>query len=110
MQNSRAEAAGVLRADHPGLAEALRGQSGTLFVNVGNSEHVIAYSPIPSTSWALITEQAWQAVVNPSLQATQMAPLVVVPAFLLALIALWFGVRQVVQPLQELESKAAALA
>jgi signal transduction histidine kinase len=41
---------------------------------------------------------------------TQMAPLVLVPAFLLALIALWFGARQIVQPLQKLESKAAALA
>jgi signal transduction histidine kinase len=100
----------TLSADHPGLAEALAGQHGTLFVNVGNSEHVIAYSPIPSTGWALITEEAWQAVVNPSLRAAEMAPLVGVPAFLLALIALWFGLRQVVQPLQKLESKAAALA
>jgi signal transduction histidine kinase len=39
-----------------------------------------------------------------------MAPLVLVPAFLLALIAVWFGVRRIVQPLQRLESKAAALA
>ncbi|MBI3738478.1 MAG: hypothetical protein HY258_05475 [Chloroflexi bacterium] len=99
-----------LPSDHPGLAEALRGESGTLYVQVNNSEHVIAYSPIPSTGWALITEEAWQAVVSPSLQVTQMAPLVLVPAFILALIALWFGARQIVQPLQRLESKAAALA
>jgi signal transduction histidine kinase len=39
-----------------------------------------------------------------------MAPLVIVPAFLLALIALWFVAKQIVQPLQALESKAAALA
>ena len=39
-----------------------------------------------------------------------MAPLVLVPAFILALIALWFGAKQIVQPLQMLESKAAALA
>ena len=99
-----------LSADHPGVAEALRGESGTLYVRVGNREHVIAYSPIPITAWALITEEDWQAVVSPSLQATQMAPLVLVPAFILALTALWFGVRQIVQPLQHLESKAAALA
>jgi signal transduction histidine kinase len=49
-------------------------------------------------------------VVSPSLQLTQMAPLVIVPAFILALIALWFGAKQIVQPLQKLESKAAALA
>jgi two-component system sensor histidine kinase UhpB len=99
-----------LSADHPGVAEALQGESGTRYVQVDNSEHVIAYSPIALTGWALITEEDWQAVVSPSLQATQMAPLVLVPAFILALIALWFGVRRIVQPLQQLESKAAALA
>lgn len=99
-----------LPADHAGVAEALRGESGTRYIQVDNSEHVIAYSPIPSTGWALITEEAWQAVVSPTLQATQMAPLVLVPAFILALVALWFGAKQIVQPLQRLESKAAALA
>lgn len=99
-----------LPADHPGSAEALRGESGTQYVQVGNSEHVIAYSPIRSTGWALITEEDWQALVTPSLAATQMAPLVLVPAFILALFVLWFGARQIVQPLQRLESKAAALA
>jgi len=73
-------------------------------------EHVIAYSPVRLTGWALITEEAWQEVVSPSLQVTQMAPLALVPAFILALIALWFGARQIVRPLQRLESKAAALA
>jgi signal transduction histidine kinase len=103
-------AAESLPADHAGVAEALRGESGTRYIQVDNSEHVIAYSPIPSTGWALITEEAWQAVVTPALQATQVAPLVLVPAFVLALFALWFGAKQIVQPLQRLESKAAALA
>ena len=99
-----------LPADHPGVAEALRGETGTQYVQIDNSEHVIAYSPISLAGWALITQEDWQAVVTPSLAATQLAPLVLVPAFILALLALWFGARQVVQPLQRLESKAAALA
>lgn len=99
-----------LPADHPGLAEALRGESGTRYVPVNDNEHVIAYSPIASIGWALITEEPWREVVSPSLQATQMAPLVLAPAFILALIALWFGAKQIVQPLQRLESKASALA
>ncbi len=101
---------GSLSADHPGLTEALRGESGTRYVQVDDNEHVIAYSPIPSTGWALITEEAWEVVVSPSLEITQVAPLVLVPAFLLALFALWFGARKIVQPLQQLESKAAAVA
>jgi two-component system sensor histidine kinase UhpB len=99
-----------LPADHPGVAEALRGESGAQYVEMSHTEHVVAYSPIPMTGWALITEEEWGHVVSPSLQLTQIAPLVFVPVFLLALIALWFGAKQIVQPLQKLESKAAALA
>lgn len=96
--------------DHPGVAEALRGESGTTYIKQEKVEHVIAYSPIRPTGWALITEEEWEMVVSPSLQLTQMAPLVIVPAFILALIALWFVASRIVQPLQKLESKAAALA
>jgi HAMP domain-containing protein len=99
-----------LPSDHPGVAEALQGKSGVLYVKKENTEHVVAYSPIEITGWALIAEEEWEKVVSPSLQLTQMAPLVIVPAFILALIALWFGAKQIVQPLQKLESKAAALA
>ena len=99
-----------LESNHPGVLEALQGKSGVLYVKKGKAEHVVAYSPIESTGWALITEEEWEMVVSPSLQLTQMAPLVIVPAFVLALIALWFGANQIVQPLQRLESKAAVLA
>jgi signal transduction histidine kinase len=99
-----------LEPDHPGVAEALRGESGVLYVKKESTEHVVAYSPIEPTGWALITEEEWEMVISPSLQLTQMAPLVLVPAFILALIALWFGAKQIVQPLQKLETKAAALA
>ena len=97
-------------AEHPGIQEALQGQSGTTYVTQGNVEHVVAYSPIAPTGWALITEEEWEMVTSPSLQLTQVAPLVIVPAFLLALLALWFVASRIVQPLQRLESKAAALA
>jgi signal transduction histidine kinase len=100
----------TLELDHPGVTEALQGESGVLYVKKDKTEHVVAYSPIASTGWALITEEEWEMVISPSLQLTQMAPLVIVPAFILSLIALWFGTKQIVQPLQRLESKSAALA
>lgn len=99
-----------LAADHPGVAEALRGESGAQYVQMANTEHVVAYSPIPKPGWAVVTEEEWGHVISPSLQLTQLAPLVFVPIFILALIALWFGARQVIQPLQKLEAKAVALA
>lgn len=95
---------------HAGLAESLRGESGVTFQRVGKSEHVIAYSPVETLGWGLISEEAWEMLDTPLLRATQAAPLVLVPALLLAVIALWFAARQIIRPLQELETKAAQLA
>src|SRR5215207_4270526 len=99
-----------IHPDHPGVDEALRGESGTTYLKQDDVEHVVAYSAITPTGWALVTEEEWEMVASPSLQLTQVAPLVMVPAFILALIALWFVASRIVQPLQKLEAKAAALA
>jgi two-component system sensor histidine kinase UhpB len=102
--------AGDYSNDHPGIAEALQGHSGTVYVDAGRDEHVTAYSPVRSAGWALVTEESWRAVSTPTLRTTQFAPLVLVPAVLIMLLALWLGTRQVVQPLRILEAKAATLA
>jgi signal transduction histidine kinase len=94
---------------HPGVEEALAGNSGTNYVPVADGEHVVSYSPINAAGWALVIEEPWEAVTPPLLRTTEYAPLVLIPAFLAALVALWFGVRQIVQPLQALESQAAEL-
>jgi signal transduction histidine kinase len=95
---------------HPGVAEAFKGQSGTTYMKVGLDEHVVAYSPIQTVGWAIITEESWEMVSSPTLRTSQIIPLILVPALLLAMLALWFGTRQIVRPLQKLESKAAKLA
>jgi signal transduction histidine kinase len=97
-------------SDHPGITEALRGESGTTYLKEGNNEHVVAYSPVGLVGWGLISEEPWEMVATPILRTTQAAPLVLVPALILALVALWFGIRQVVRPLQALEAKSAQLA
>ena len=96
--------------DHPGVAEALAGQSGTRFMPAEDGEHVVAYTPVLPMNWALVVEEPWEMVASPLLSYTQMAPLVLVPVLLLTLFALWFGIRQIVQPLQALERQADALA
>ena len=95
---------------HPGVVTALRGESGTTYLDVNGDEHVVAFSPISPTGWVLVIEEPWASVSNPLLNTTQLAPLVLVPVLLLALLALWFGARQIVQPLQDLEARAAQLA
>jgi len=60
--------------------------------------------------WGLVLEEAWEDIASPYLMTTQSAPLVIVPVFLLALLAIWFGARRIVTPLQKLEKQAASLA
>ncbi len=101
--------AGETSETHPGIQEALAGNSGTSYIPVEGGEHVVSYSPIPPTGWALVIEEPWEAVTSPILRTTENAPLVLIPAFLLALLALWFVIRQIVQPLQILENQAVEL-
>jgi len=104
---------GTLESDpahHPGIPDALAGRSGATYVQAGSDEHVLAYSPIPITGWAMVIEESWQMVANPTLQASQITPLILIPALLLAVLALWFGAEQIVKPLRSLEAKAAKLA
>ena len=95
---------------HPGVVDALRGDSGATFLSADDGEHVIAFSPIAPVGWALVIEEPWRAVADPMLRTTELGPLVMVPILLIALVGLWFGVRQIVQPLQSLEQKATELA
>jgi signal transduction histidine kinase len=96
-------------AGHPGVAEALAGHSGTTHIMDGEEEHIVAYSQVRPAGWALVIEEPWQTVVDPTLQATLVAPLALAPALLLALAALWFAGRQIVRPLQQLAGLASEL-
>ncbi|MEW5828354.1 MAG: histidine kinase [Chloroflexota bacterium] len=107
---SGAEGYGIDPATHPGVDEALQGTSGTLYTQDRGLEHVVSYSPVQLLGWALVLEEPWQAVATPILTTTQVAPLVLVPLLLITLAGLWFGARQIVRPLRDLERKSAQLA
>lgn len=95
---------------HPGIEDVLNGESGINYFQSSEGEHVVAFSPIQNTGWGLIIEEAWEDIANPNLVNTQAAPLILVPVFLLALLAIWFGARRIVTPLQKLEKQASNLA
>jgi signal transduction histidine kinase len=95
---------------HPGVADALRGESGTTYLSIEGDEHVIAFSPVTLVNWALVFEEPWRIVADPLLRTTELVPLILVPVLAIALIGLWLGIRQIVQPLQSLEQKATKLA
>lgn len=96
-------------ASYPGVAEALRGESGVSFVTIQGEERVIAFTPVPSAGWALVSQEVWAEVVSPQMRLSQAAPLVLLPAMLIALVALAFAWGRVVRPLQALRERAAQL-
>jgi len=101
---------GIEPATHPGVNEALQGASGTFYMQDQGIEHVVSYSGVQPLGWALVMEEPWEAVATPILTTTQVAPLVLVPILIITLAGLWFGARQIVQPLRDLERKSARLA
>lgn len=108
-QTGSPDAAAAIGQEQPGVIEALRGESGTTYLTVVGEEHVIAFSPIEPVGWALVTMEPWRGEADPLLSATGQAPLLLVPVLVLALVVLWFGARQIVQPLQALAQKATRL-
>jgi signal transduction histidine kinase len=94
----------------PGVTDALRGDSGTTYLSLEGDEYVLGFSPISPVNWALVIEEPWQIVADPLLRTSALGPLVLAPALIFALLVLWFGVRQIVRPLQALQQRAADLA
>jgi signal transduction histidine kinase len=101
----------------PGVSDVLRGESGVNYTSSGggmlgghSGEHLIAFSPVSPFGWGLVLEEPWEQSAGPLLNATQSAPLILAPVLILALLALWFGARRVIQPLQALESRTERLA
>lgn len=59
---------------------------------------------------ASLPQDSQQAALPAELELTLVAPLVLLAPLLFAMAVLWFGARQIVQPLQRLEKQAAAVA
>ncbi len=96
--------------NHAGVQAALRGETGSSYIPGEDGEHVVAFSPIVPTGWVLLIEESWEDVASPILDLSLVAPLALIPALLVTVIALWFGARRVIEPLRRLEQRADKLA
>lgn len=94
--------------EHPGVADALLGDSGTTYFMADDGEHVVAFSPVMPTNWALVVEEPWDAVASPMLRYSETGSLVLIPIVIFSLFALWFGTRKIIQPLNKLQTQAIA--
>ncbi|MHB0922761.1 MAG: sensor histidine kinase [Bellilinea sp.] len=94
----------------PGVSESLNGESGVNIVAGEHGDRVTAFSSIPGAGWGIVLTENWEEIATPFLNTTQSAPLLMIPLLILALVALLFGARQIIQPLQDLEARTVQLA
>ena len=91
----------------PGVAEALREESGTTFYSIDDGEHVVAFSPVELTEWALVIDEAWDSVASPILKYSESASLVLVPIVIISIYGFWLTSKKIIQPLNALQKQAA---
>ncbi len=108
--SNAANSSSYISSTYPGIQTALKGKSDIQYLQTDEGEHVIATSAVPSVGWALLIEESWEDIASPLLRVTQYAPIILIPILGLSLLALWFGLRKIVQPMQSLEVKAQELA
>lgn len=98
--------------NHPGVAEALQGEHGGVVRpdHASGEEHVVSYAPIVTnqgaTGLGVIIEEPWETVLDPLMRYSLATPLITLPVLLLAMLAVMFGLRRIVQPLQQLDQQA----
>ncbi|MDE3089856.1 MAG: HAMP domain-containing protein [Chloroflexota bacterium] len=96
---------------HEGIAQVISGETGATFhYTATGAELVVGYAPIAPTGWGLLIEEPWADVVDPMFQYAVLFPLVFLVVAILALGAVYFGVRNVIRPLQNLAQAANRIA
>jgi two-component system sensor histidine kinase UhpB len=98
---------GQVLTDSLYLNAALSGDSGADFRTDSEGRRVItSFAPIQKSGWILVQDEYWTETIGPLMRYSQAAPLALLPGLLVAAGAVWFGIRRVVQPLQQLEGRA----
>ncbi len=98
-------------AEHAGITQVMRGESGATFhYSTGGEEIVVGYAPVTATGWGLLVEEPWADAVAPMFQYSVLLPLVLLLAAIVALGAIYFGVQNIVRPLQNLAQAANRIA
>ncbi len=102
-----------LHPDKPALnfadMDATHTMNGVRILPAGNGDQVISYTPVPGSDWMLIYQEMWGNVTSSLISTTFYAPFILIPLLVIAVIALWFGVRQIVIPLQKLQKQSLLL-
>jgi signal transduction histidine kinase len=91
--------------------QVIQGRAGaTYHEEPDGRELVVGYAPVEGPGWGLIVQEPWEALIAPVMRLSLLAPLTAVVAALLSGLAVTFGLRYVVRPLQALDRQTTRLA
>ncbi|MCI0811754.1 MAG: PAS domain S-box protein, partial [Chloroflexi bacterium] len=74
------------------------------------TDQVSAFSPIPGTPWALVTEESWSSLTSGSRNTQRFLLLLLALGVAVPAIVVAFGVKQVMKPVEELKRAAKEVA
>lgn len=86
-----------------------QGMDGIEILPARNGDQVISYAPVSGSDWWLVYEETWGNVATSLINTTFYTPFILIPVIVIAVIALWFGARQIVIPLQKLQKQSLLL-
>lgn len=95
-----------LGVDRTRLAEVGSG----VYQDTTGRDLVLAYAPVGQTGWTVIVQEPWSDLIAPMMHYSQITPLIVLLVALVAFLAIYLGVRWVLQPLEELGRSASKIA
>jgi len=93
-------------APRPGAENIRATESGVTFLQAPEGEVVVAHARVPNTDWSVVVREPWEALAAPLLRFDRVMPFVLLSATIVSLLALFFGLRYVVTPLQRLREQA----
>lgn len=94
---------------HPGVLEALAGQSNATEVQSDDGLHVITYAPVSTLNWAIVMEETWIGLMDIRQDITPLIPILFIPIVVVALFYIWATDQWVLKPLNRVVGMARAI-
>lgn len=97
---------------HPQTTLTVYSSNGLPLAQLGNGttpsgpKVIFAQAGVPLTGWQLVFQESWEGMVPPILRFENVLFVVVAMAVIVSLLSAWFGLRNIVQPLQKLDAAA----
>jgi signal transduction histidine kinase len=97
--------------EHEGVVSVIQGQAGATYHREPDGQELaVGYAPVAGPGWGLIVQEPWADLIAPTARLSLLVPLTLVGVALISGLAVTFGLRYVIYPLQALDRQATRLA